>query len=55
MSDCHIGKPLKIEDVKPQPVALFRIQQWCDTWDILDLFKTDLTRFEPEVLSEDQK
>ncbi|KAF1761090.1 hypothetical protein GCK72_009344 [Caenorhabditis remanei] len=55
LSDCFIGKPLKIEEVKPSPVALFRIQQWCDTWDVLDLFKTDLTNFEPDVLSEDQK
>ncbi|CAP27146.2 Protein CBG06925 [Caenorhabditis briggsae] len=55
LSDCFIGKPLKIEEVKPAPVALFRIQQWCDTWDVLDLFKTDLTKFEPDVLSEDQK
>lgn len=55
LTDCFIGKPLKIEEVKPAPVALFRIQQWCDTWDILDLFKSDLTKFEPDVLSDDQK
>ncbi|CAI2348543.1 unnamed protein product [Caenorhabditis sp. 36 PRJEB53466] len=54
-SECFIGKPLGIESLDPQPIALFRIQQWCDTWDILDLFKKDLTKFTADVLDNDQK
>uniref|UniRef100_A0A8R1DVK0 TPR_REGION domain-containing protein n=1 Tax=Caenorhabditis japonica TaxID=281687 RepID=A0A8R1DVK0_CAEJA len=46
-ADCVIGKPEGIEKLSPQPVALYRVQQWCDTWDIVDLFKTDLTKYTP--------
>ncbi|EGT56772.1 hypothetical protein CAEBREN_14075 [Caenorhabditis brenneri] len=55
LSDCFIGKPLNLSEINPPPVALFRIQQWCDTWDVLDLFKKDLTKFEPDVMDENQK
>ncbi|EGT56758.1 hypothetical protein CAEBREN_03563 [Caenorhabditis brenneri] len=55
LSDRLIGKPLNLSENNPPPVALFRIQQWCDTWDVLDLFKKDLTKFEPDVMDENQK
>ncbi|CAI5445234.1 unnamed protein product [Caenorhabditis angaria] len=39
---------------KPAPVALYRIQQWLDTWDYVDLFKKDIQYFIPNAENEEE-
>ncbi|CAB3402058.1 unnamed protein product [Caenorhabditis bovis] len=53
-TECVI-EPSKEAIKSPAPVSLFRIQQWWDTWDIMDLFKKDLISFTPEVDNDEQQ